>query len=992
MESLQTTKSSSKKSIQEATIPKPIQVISHPFVGDGSHNQKSAKPPEQAKQQEFNLGQIPIFPRSSQKDDQASGNLSEDDFDVEDVEKYLEEVRNFISQSELRNTNPQELAEIAKEPQQSSQKDDQASGNLSEDDFNVDDIKKSSKEASNHIIESEMRNARPQELAEVANEKDSVLAPIAQQMVMSSEGQEQGGSPPPENLTTEQPEASSSSRSERQEPQPSTQSEVEQIIEQKLNKAETDIEQAEAVASAVQSQQKPAQTQTPPTQEQQLSAGLKPLRLVQEQKQKQRLSTQTPPTQEQQLSAGLKPLRLVQEQKQKQRLSTRVPQTGNQQRLSGGLKPLRLVQEHQQSLQAPESIQVPEQEQQPLERPPKNLLQQTPNYPPPLSPPQIEQEVQQLLNMDRAPRQQRLLQLHQQQRHRPEIMDALIQQLQTALNEQQSETEPYKAVNTVTDKPTEETQKNTGQQDRKQVATGIRQYEAWADATGILGQPSGELTVDNQVLGQNLDANSSAQGYSYPTFKDDSSVIDMTRDNFKAASGLLLFADSAKQLKAVLKDKKKKAHERIAIASNSLGEMTQAITYSTISINQGVQGGKNLRQTGSANLGALAAAKQGGTIAGTSLPTDIGKTVGGVLTTIPKLIIHTDAGVKAYKENRLGDYKSWGRGFKNVADTVQSAAGAVKDASSLVQHLRTASNATKATANAVKIYSGGLTAPMANAVGGVSESVQGVAKLAKAQNNNKRLDEIKSKSSGEHGETLDRLKEKQKKKMTSGGIDLVLGGLKVAAGVAGFSRLGAPGLVTATAIGGAVGAIQIGLWGTRKFKQYMRDRAESQAGSQEGIFDTSKSTKNKEAANKKFAVDVVNLINNGINSEIDPEAARDKESIFSSIGLNGDKKKDNAVQNVYNDVLKKYLNDKSEEYITKKLQEMAKQGTVKNITETREKLHEEFLNQEDIQGLEQRGHEQNLKQDVTWNNLYELPEDFQKRLEGAAIVKALKKR
>jgi hypothetical protein len=931
MESLQTTKSSSKKSIQEAAIPKPIQVRSHPFVGDGSHNQKSDKLPEQAKQQGFNLGQIPIFPRSSQKDDQASGNLSEDNFDVEDVEKYLEEVRNFISQSELRNTSPQELAEIAKEPQQSSQKDDQASGNLSEDDFNVEDVEKFLGEVRNFIIESEMRNARPQELAKVADEKDSVLAPIAQQMLMSSE---------------------------RQEPQPSTQSQVEQIIEQKFKEAKTDIEQAEAVVSAMQPQQQPAQT---------------------------------PPTQKQRPSGGLRPLRLVEKQR---RLSTQVPQIENQPP-SGGLKPLRLVEEHQQSLQAPESIQVPQEEQQLLERPLRNPLQQPPNYPSPLSPPQIEQEVQQLLNMDRTPRQQRLLQLHQQQRQRPEIMNALIQQLQTALNDQQSqqpEAEPHNTVNTPINKPSKKTQKNKAKQDRKETATAARQYEPWADATGILGQPSGQSTADNQMLGQNLDANSSAQGYNYSTVKDDAAVIDMTRDEVKAATGLLLFADSAKQLKAVLKDKKKKAHERIAIASNSLGEMTQAITYSTISINQGIQGAIERHQTGSANLGALAAAKQGGTIAGTSLPTDIGKTVGGVLTTIPRAIMYTDAGIKASKEKNFGGYKSWGRGVKNVGDLTRAAAGAVKDASSLVQHTGAGSTAT---ADAVKIISGGAVAPFAHTVVGSAEAIQGGVKFAKAYNNKNRLDEIKSRSSEEHGETLDKLKEIQKKKITRATINHVLGDVGIAAGVVGFTA-GPPGLIAATSMGGAIGAFQLGQWGTRKLKQYMRDKAEakqertqSNARRKEGIFspDTSKSTKNKRAANERLTADTLSLLN-----AIASEAANDRESILSSIGLNGNKKKDNAIQDIYNDMLQKYLNEKSEEYVTKKLQDMAKQGTVANIAETRETLREEFLNQKDIQDLKQRGHKQNLKEQVTWNNLNQLPEDLRKRLQEAAIAKALNQR
>ena len=195
-------------------------------------------------------------------------------------------------------------------------------------------------------------------------------------------------------------------------------------------------------------------------------------------------------------------------------------------------------------------------------------------------------------------------------------------------------------------------------------------------------------------------------------------------------------------------------------------------------------------------------------------------------------------------------------------------------------------------------------------------------------------------------------------------------------------------------MGASVGAFQIGQWGTRKLKQKMRDK---------GVkgFDHNKTTENKNAARKELAGNTVSMLEGQLSNN-----EEQKDIIFSSIGLNGNKK-DSAVQSVYSDVLKKYLenlNNELELYTNRQLQtelqsNRGRQGGVRDIPQARERIRTEFMNQRNmnentIQILKLKGDKNNLKQEVTWNRLSnnDFPADFARLVKEAALNKALKKR
>ncbi|MEH2157017.1 eCIS core domain-containing protein [Nostoc sp.] len=573
------------------------------------------------------------------------------------------------------------------------------------------------------------------------------------------------------------------------------------------------------------------------------------------------------------------------------------------------------------------------------------------------------QEAQRMLAMDNTARAQRIAQLRRQgvgQR----VMDEVIRQFEELAHEQdeiarlegnippqgpqqgQQPATRWDRAKARINKPFDDTKES-----RKQVADGIKQHETYSDQTKILGQDSSKSNVD-QVLGQNLPANDQDPN-SYlnlppgetEKFGNDAAVIGMTRDDVKAVGGLLLFHDSFRKFKSAFRDKKKPKRQRIANASDGLGNMTSAVTYTGIVGTQARKGAEHHQAPGdsTSGSGALAAVKQGGAIAGTSIPFDVGKAAASVLTTVPKLIAYTDAGLKAAQRENFGGHKSVGRGVKNIADLTKSAAGAVKDVSSLVQ----AGGAVGA--EGAKIIAGGAVAPAAATVFGTAEAIQGGYKFKKAYKNKKGLAEIGDSPTLDQLDTLDRLKEIQKKKMKRAAINTVLGNVTLAAGVVGFSA-GPAGLVAATAMGASVGAFQIGQWGTRKLKQKMRDK---------GVkgFDPNKTTERKNEDRKELAGNTLTMLEGASNEE--------KDTLFSSMGLNGSKK-DSAVQQVYNDVLARYLSP----------QELQQPTTTVNRI------------------LKLKGNKNNLKQEVSWERLNgnDFPPAFASLVKQAAIDKALKKR
>lgn len=362
---------------------------------------------------------------------------------------------------------------------------------------------------------------------------------------------------------------------------------------------------------------------------------------------------------------------------------------------------------------------------------------------PPIRPPEKEAEL--LLKMDYTAREQAIKDLRQQRRS--DYVDLIIEKLeeldrqqaaikglkeripsQALQQEQPSETRMEKIKKRMC-KPHDATKES-----RQKVAEGMRQYEAYSDQTKLLGQDSTHTNID-QIGAQNLPANQQdpmTTMHNLPDgtpeeFGNDAAVIGETRDEVRAAGGLAILPDSYKRFKDGLTNKERPRRERIANASGGLGEMTSAVTYTTIVGTQAAAAiSHHANQQGTtAASGAIEGAKQGGKIAGTAIPTDIGKAAGSILTTVPKLINHTDAAMKASKRENFGGHKSIGRGVKNVADLTRAAAGAIKDTASLAQ------SGGEVGAEATKLIAGGAVAPGANMAIGSAEAIQGGYKLHK---------------------------------------------------------------------------------------------------------------------------------------------------------------------------------------------------------------------------------------------------------------------
>lgn len=845
------------------------------------------------------------------------------------------------------------------------------------------------------ILDEDISQASPKELAQIASEKDSLLSPVAVQMLMLSERQEQAGSSTyaqrisqnsgnrqyiPEDLLDRDRQEGSSGVSNFQDVEEDDNRPLAEIfasIDNILGELESELPpDSELRNLAATTRQELSQGSAPST----------PLRTSRRASSNRPQRRIIPP-------AIIEPLALMDEATRNRRLGE-LSQRFEQPVIESIMEELR---ERDRQQQAPPIPVTEEQEDQQIHPPVPTILpppipQQRQRPPIPLTP---QQEAQYMLGLNNTERAQRIAELRLQGRVGQHYIETTVNLLEELTQQQRQQDEIARLQGTIPQPapqtpqlPATRGQKITkgirkgigvpfnatsyltggpGKEPKKELAAGMKQHETYSDQTKILGQDSSNSNID-QIGLQNLPANAKDPLTSVTPlpegtpkeFSHDAAIIGMTRDDVKAIGGLLLFSDNLKKFKKALKDKTKPRRERIADLSNSTGEMTSAVTYTGIVITQAQRGIQHHTEGGATfgsgaiaavekggKIGTLSSAQQGGFIGGTSLPFDIGKVASGVLTTLPKLITYTDAGLKAAEKENFGGHKSWGRGVKNVADLTKSAAGAVKDAASLANNAGAAGGA-----QGTQIIAGGAVAPAAAAVVGTAEAIQGGYKFKKAYKNKKGLDEIANSPTldGSQIDTLDQLKEIQKKKMKRAAIKTTLGNVTLGAGVIGFTA-GPPGLIAATAMGAGVGAFQIGQWGTRKLKQKMRDK---------GVkgFDPNKTTERKNEARRELSGNTLTMLEGGISNE-------EKETIFSSMGLNGNKK-DSAVQAVYNSVLAKYLTP----------QELDLPTTAVNRI------------------LKLKGNKNNLKQEVSWDKLSgnDFPADFARQVKEAAINKALKKR
>jgi hypothetical protein len=225
----------------------------------------------------------------------------------------------------------------------------------------------------------------------------------------------------------------------------------------------------------------------------------------------------------------------------------------------------------------------------------------------------------------------------------------------------------------------------------------------------------------------------------------------------------------------------------------------------------------------------------------------------------------------------LGDAKqvglSMGRGLGKLGSATSKATGAVSKSANLVSqaahgggNLGLASNAASVGSSAAHII-----APLQMALGGVDVLKGGYNMYRKGQHrkkltamktqlndpNNMDTDDEKKKKL----KALDHLTEVAKKKQVRQGINMATGAASVLGGALTVSGLGA---IPGAAIGAGVGAFKLGQFGARKAKQAGRNWAEKYNAKDEskkgavgkafaGLFDTSKSTKNKQARYEETA-------------------------------------------------------------------------------------------------------------------------------------------
>lgn len=236
---------------------------------------------------------------------------------------------------------------------------------------------------------------------------------------------------------------------------------------------------------------------------------------------------------------------------------------------------------------------------------------------------------------------------------------------------------------------------------------------------------------------------------------------------------------------------------------------------------------------------------------------------------------------------KLGDAKqvglSMGRGVAKLGSATSKATGAVSKSANLVSQaahghgaLSTASNAASVGSSAAHII-----APLQMALGGVDVLKGGYNMYRKGQHRAK-LTEMKKDLNSKQNQldpdkaskvkALDHLTEIAKKKQVRQGINMATGAASVLGGALTVSGFGA---IPGAAIGAGVGAFKLGQFGARKAKQAGRNWAEKYNAKDEkdkgklgkafaGLFDTSKSTKNKQARYEETAE---TLLNGGLTDE-----------------------------------------------------------------------------------------------------------------------------
>jgi hypothetical protein len=229
---------------------------------------------------------------------------------------------------------------------------------------------------------------------------------------------------------------------------------------------------------------------------------------------------------------------------------------------------------------------------------------------------------------------------------------------------------------------------------------------------------------------------------------------------------------------------------------------------------------------------------------------------------------------------KLGDAKqvglSMGRGVAKLGSATSKATGAVSKSANLVSqaahgsgNLSLAGNASSVGASAAHVI-----APLQMALGGVDVLKGGYNMYRKGQHR-KKLTELKKTINADaldldkdkKVKALDHLTEVAKKKQVRQGINMATGAASVLGGALTVSGFGA---IPGAAIGAGVGAFKLGQFGARKAKQAGRNWAEKYNAKDEkdkgavgkafaGLFDTSKSTKNKQARYEETAETLLSL-------------------------------------------------------------------------------------------------------------------------------------
>jgi hypothetical protein len=218
---------------------------------------------------------------------------------------------------------------------------------------------------------------------------------------------------------------------------------------------------------------------------------------------------------------------------------------------------------------------------------------------------------------------------------------------------------------------------------------------------------------------------------------------------------------------------------------------------------------------------------------------------------------------------KLGDAKqvglSMGRGVAKLGSATSKATGAVSKSANLVSQAAHGVSNTSLASNAASVGSSAahVIAPLQMALGGVDVLKGGYNMYRKGQHRAK-LTEMKNELKGKKStldpnkdaklKALDHLTEVAKKKQVRQGINMATGAASVLGGALTVSGFGA---IPGAAIGAGVGAFKLGQFGARKAKQAGRNWAEKYNAKDEskkgalgkafaGLFDTSKSTGNKQ--------------------------------------------------------------------------------------------------------------------------------------------------